>query len=99
MQRSSETVSQIAGALARAQAELENPEKVLTATIISPFPREETLSLCAGQCAAYWHRYQSGRGSHPSHALPIDLVVSQLLGWLVLPHFDQRLCGNTQPLV
>jgi hypothetical protein len=41
MQRSSETVSQIAGALARAQAELENPEKVLTATIISPFPREE----------------------------------------------------------
>ena len=41
MQRSSDTVSQIAGALARAQAELENPEKVLTATIVSPFPREE----------------------------------------------------------
>jgi hypothetical protein len=41
MQRASETVSQIAAALARAQAELENPEKSLTATIPSPFPREE----------------------------------------------------------
>lgn len=38
MQRSSQTISQIAGALARAQAELENPEKSLTATIASHFP-------------------------------------------------------------
>lgn len=41
MQNSSDTVSQIASALAKAQAELENPNKALTATIISPFPREE----------------------------------------------------------
>ncbi|MDN4986778.1 ERF family protein [Bradyrhizobium sp. WYCCWR 13022] len=34
-------MSQIAGALAKAQAELENPEKALTASIVSPFPREE----------------------------------------------------------
>src|SRR5213082_2225375 len=40
MQRSSETIGAIAGALARAQAELANPEKSLTATIRSPFPRE-----------------------------------------------------------
>jgi hypothetical protein len=33
MQRSTEAISQIAGALARAQAELEDPEKSLTATI------------------------------------------------------------------
>lgn len=45
MQRSSETISQIAGALARAQAELENPEKSLTATIVSPFPREESRTF------------------------------------------------------
>ncbi|TQF33472.1 ERF family protein [Bradyrhizobium sp. UNPA324] len=45
MQRSSETISQIAGALAKAQAELENPEKALTATIISPFPREESRTF------------------------------------------------------
>src|SRR3984957_14338953 len=40
MHRSSETIGTIAGALAKAQAELSNPEKSLTATIRSPFPRE-----------------------------------------------------------
>jgi hypothetical protein len=40
MQRSSDTIGAIASALARAQAELTNPEKSLTATIRSPFPRE-----------------------------------------------------------
>src|ERR1700688_3647021 len=40
MHRSSETIGSIAGALAKAQAELANPEKALTATIRSPFPRE-----------------------------------------------------------
>ena len=48
MQRSSETIGAIAGALAKAQAEIANPEKSLTATIRSPFPREARpqLSLC-----------------------------------------------------
>src|SRR6187397_3123512 len=41
MQRSSETIGAIAAALAKAQAEIANPEKALTATIRSPFPREE----------------------------------------------------------
>lgn len=41
MQRSSESIGAIAAALAKAQAELTNPEKSLTATIRSPFPREE----------------------------------------------------------
>src|SRR3954467_5398180 len=40
MQRSSETIGAIATALAKAQIELANPEKSLTATIHSPFPRE-----------------------------------------------------------
>jgi len=40
MQRSSESIGAIAGALAKAQAELTNPEKSLTATIRSPMPRE-----------------------------------------------------------
>jgi hypothetical protein len=38
---SSETIGAIAAALAKAQAEITNPEKSLTATIRSPFPREE----------------------------------------------------------
>jgi hypothetical protein len=41
MHHSSETIGAIAAALAKAQAELTNPEKSLTATIRSPFPREE----------------------------------------------------------
>jgi ERF superfamily len=40
MHRSSDSIGIIAGALAKAQAELTNPEKSLTATIRSPFPRE-----------------------------------------------------------
>jgi hypothetical protein len=41
MHRSSDTIGAIAAALAKAQAEITNPEKSLTATIRSPFPREE----------------------------------------------------------
>jgi ERF superfamily len=40
MHRSSDTIATIAAALAKAQMELTNPEKSLTATIRSPFPRE-----------------------------------------------------------
>ncbi len=40
MHRSSETIGAIAAALAKAQGELTNPEKSLTATIRSPVPRE-----------------------------------------------------------
>jgi hypothetical protein len=45
MQRASETIGAIAGALAKAQIELQNPEKSLTATIRSPFPREGDRSF------------------------------------------------------
>jgi hypothetical protein len=40
MHRSSDTIGNISAALAKAQAELTNPEKSLIATIRSPFPRE-----------------------------------------------------------
>ena len=40
MQRSSHKIGTLATALAKAQAEIANPEKSLTATIESPFPRE-----------------------------------------------------------
>ena len=40
MHRSSETIGAIAAALAKAQGELTNPEKSLSATIRSPFARE-----------------------------------------------------------
>jgi ERF superfamily len=40
MQRSSRRIGALAAALAKAQAQIVNPEKSLTATIESPFPRE-----------------------------------------------------------
>src|SRR6266446_1803451 len=40
MHRSSESIGAIAAALAKAQGELTNPEKSLTGTIRSPFPRQ-----------------------------------------------------------
>src|ERR1700757_3413082 len=45
MQRSSESVGALAAALAKAQAEIQNPEKSATATIVSPFPRETVRSF------------------------------------------------------
>src|SRR3954471_8187768 len=53
MHQSSDNIGAIAAALARAQANLANPEKTLTATIHLPFPREESrtfryASLSAG---------------------------------------------------
>ena len=39
MQYSSDRVGALAAALAKAQAEITNPEKSLTATIVSPFAR------------------------------------------------------------
>jgi ERF superfamily len=40
MQRSSPNIGALAAALAKAQVAIANPEKSLTATIVSPFPRE-----------------------------------------------------------
>ncbi|MGY8685012.1 ERF family protein [Bradyrhizobium sp. UFLA05-153] len=45
MYRSSQNINQVAAALARAQAELENPEKLLTATLPGPFPNGECRSF------------------------------------------------------
>ena len=45
MRRHSETIGAIAGALAKAQEELTNPEKSLTATIPGVFPREATRTF------------------------------------------------------
>ena len=45
MQHSSHSVGALAAALAKAQSELANPEKSLTATILSPFPRESSRTF------------------------------------------------------
>jgi ERF superfamily len=45
MQHSSASVGALAAALAKAQAAIANPEKSLTATIVSPFPREASRTF------------------------------------------------------
>ena len=52
MQRSSNSIGALATALAKAQSEITNPEKSLTATIISPFPREGTRTFRYAPLAA-----------------------------------------------
>ncbi|MBR0904561.1 ERF family protein [Bradyrhizobium liaoningense] len=52
MHQSSERIGTIAAALARAQAELTNPEKTLTAVIRSPFPREDDRTFRYASLAA-----------------------------------------------
>jgi hypothetical protein len=52
MQRSSNKIGALAAALAKAQSELQNPPKSLTATIESPFPREGQRSFRYAPLAA-----------------------------------------------
>lgn len=52
MHQSSDHIGTIAAALARAQAELTNPEKTLTAVIRSPFPREDDRTFRYASLAA-----------------------------------------------
>ncbi len=78
MQRSSETIGAIAGALAKAQIELANPKKSLTATIRSPFPREgdrsfryASLSSGLDLCASRWGGMRSRRFRPPRLMKPL----------------------------
>ena len=54
LQQASTSIGAIAAALAKAQTELLNPEKSLTATLSSPGEPERTLSLRA---AVEWPRH------------------------------------------
>jgi hypothetical protein len=50
MQRSSESIGSIADALAKAQTEIANPEKSLTAIIRSRFPGRTTARSATRPC-------------------------------------------------
>jgi hypothetical protein len=64
MHRSSESIGTIAGALAKAQAELTNPEKSLTATIQSPFPRESDRTFRYASLASGLDIVRRALGKH-----------------------------------
>jgi hypothetical protein len=62
--RSSETIGAIATALAKAQGELANPEKSLTATIRSPFPREADRTFRYASLASGLDIVRKSLGQH-----------------------------------
>src|SRR6266481_154248 len=64
MHRSSESISAIAAALAKAQGELTNPEKALTATIRSPFPREADRTFRYASLASGLDIVRKSLGQH-----------------------------------
>src|SRR6266550_4032444 len=61
---SSESIGTIAAALAKAQAELTNPEKSLVATIRSPFPREGDRSFRYAPLSSGLDIVRKGLGRH-----------------------------------
>jgi hypothetical protein len=64
MHRSSETIGAIAAALAKAQGELSNPEKSLSATIRSPFPRESDRTFRYASLASGLDIVRKSLGQH-----------------------------------
>ena len=70
MQRSSETIGAIAAAMAKAQGELSNPEKSLTATIRSPFPREGDRTFRYASLASGLDIVRKCLGQHAPRSRP-----------------------------
>jgi ERF superfamily len=64
MHRSSQTISAIAAALAKAQSQLSNPEKTLCATIRSPFPREADRTFRYASLASGLDIIRKSLGEH-----------------------------------
>jgi hypothetical protein len=64
MHRSSQSIGAIASALAKAQSELSNPEKSLTATIRSPFPREADRTFRYASLASGLDIVRKSLGQH-----------------------------------
>src|SRR5829696_942913 len=89
MRRSSETIGAIAGALAKAQSELKNPEKSLIATIRSPFPREGDRTFRYASLASGLDIVRKSLGQHgiaTLQATTIDTASSEIRLTTVLAH-------------
>src|SRR4051812_6420734 len=74
MQQSSETIGAIAAALAKAQLELANPEKSLSATIHSPFPREGDRTFRYASLAAGLEIVRKCLGQHEIAAVQTTAI-------------------------
>src|SRR5260370_19143012 len=101
MHRSSETIGAIAGALAKAQGDLSNPEKSLTATIRSPFPREGDRTFRYASLAAGLDIVRKGLSQHEIATVQttaIDQATSQIRLTTLLHHRSGEWISSDWPV-
>src|ERR1700682_5927559 len=101
MQRSSESIGAIAAALAKAQGELTNPEKSLTATIRSPFPREADLTFRYASLASGLALVRKSLGQHEIATVQttaIDQATGQIQLTTLLAHASGEWISSEWPV-
>ena len=101
MHRSSETIGNISGALAKAQIELTNPEKSLVAMIRSPFPREPDRSFRYAPLSSGLDIVRKTLGRHEIAAIQstsIDNEAGLLRLTTVLAHSSGEWIGSEWPV-
>jgi hypothetical protein len=101
MHRSSETIGAIAAALAKAQGGLSNPEKSLTATIRSPFPRESDRTFRYASLAAGLDIVRKGLSQHEIATVQttaIDHATGQIRLTTLLAHASGEWISSDWPV-
>jgi hypothetical protein len=101
MHRSSQTVGALAAALAKAQAELTNPEKNLVATIRSPFPREQDRAFRYASLASGLDIVRKSLGRHEIAAIQttdIDPASAMVRLTTVLAHSSGEWIASEWPV-
>jgi ERF superfamily len=101
MHRSSETIGAIATALAKAQGELSNPEKSLTATLRSPFPREAVRTFRYASLASGLDIVRKSLGQHEIATIQttrIDQASGQICLTTLLAHASGEWISSDWPV-
>jgi hypothetical protein len=101
MHRSSETIGAIATALAKAQGQLSNPEKALTATIRSPFPREADRTFRYASLASGLDIVRKSLGQHEIATIQttaIDQASGQIRLTTLLAHASGEWISSDWPV-
>src|SRR5260370_25460615 len=101
MHRSSETIGAIAAALAKAEADLSNPEKSLTATIRSPFPRESDRTFRYASLAVGLDIVRKGLSQHEIATVQttaIDHATGQIRLTTLLAHASGEWISSDWPV-
>lgn len=101
MHRSSDSIGAIAAALAKAQGELTNPEKLLSATIRSPFPREASRSFRYASLASGLDIVRKCLGQHEIATIQttaIDQASGQIQLTTLLAHASGEWISSDWPV-